>query len=281
MSSLTPYDLNQISAVSAQMDLVINQEKIETKASLENWVSHLSQTSKWVFPISYFPFANIKSKLIGGNPKKSYDTFNSDHALAVLSAHLHIDLNIANPITIPISHRAVYLHMRTLESLDSSTGLILTRTPTEPIIAKAAMQILCKEVNWAVSLNTFTRNLLARNAIEKGTKRELFMRLIFTLAHDALMCELKFNLYESTLPNFTVHDFFGALFARSHHESLCQIDSNILDSHMNFVGFTSAQRCLREIDSKSFKHLCYSLLRRSMALQLAPQEETFHQLIPF
>lgn len=95
------------------------------------------------------------------------------------------------------------------------------------------------------------------------------------------MCELKFNLYESTLPNFTVHDFFGALFARSHHESLCQIDSNILDSHMNFAGFTSTQGCLREIDSKSFKHLCYSLLRRSMALQLAPQEETFHQLIPF
>lgn len=46
MSSLTPYDLNQIFAVSAQMNLVINQEKIETKASLENWVSHLLQTSK-------------------------------------------------------------------------------------------------------------------------------------------------------------------------------------------------------------------------------------------
>lgn len=46
MSSLTLYDLNQLFAVSAQMDLVINVEKIETKASLENWVSHLLQTSK-------------------------------------------------------------------------------------------------------------------------------------------------------------------------------------------------------------------------------------------
>ena len=220
-------------------------------------------------------------KLIGGNPKKCYDARNFDHVLAALSARICIDLNVANPITIPIANKAVYLHMRRLELLDSSTGLISTRTPTEPIIAKAAMQILCKEVNWAISLNTFTRNLLERGAIEKGAKGELFVRLIFTLAHDALMCELKLDLYESTLPTFTVHDFLGALFARSHHESLRQIDSNILNSHMNFLGFTSTQRCLRETDSKSFKHLCYSLLRRSMALQLAPQEETFDQLIPF
>lgn len=220
-------------------------------------------------------------KLIGGNPKKCYDARSSDHVLAALSARIYIDLNVANPITIPIANKAVYLHMRRLELLDSSTGLISTRTPTEPILAKAAMQILCKEVNWAISLNTFTRNLLERGAVKKGTKSELFMRLIFTLAHDALMCELKLNLYGSTLRTFTVHDFLGALFARSHHEILRQIDSNILNSHMNFLGFTSTQRCLRETDSKSFKHLCYSLLRRSMALQLAPQEETFDQLIPF
>lgn len=46
MSSLTPYDLNQLFAVSAQMDLVINEEKTGTKTSLENWISHLLQTSK-------------------------------------------------------------------------------------------------------------------------------------------------------------------------------------------------------------------------------------------
>ena len=130
-------------------------------------------------------------------------------------------------------------------------------------------------------LHTFTRKLLERSAIDKGTKGELFMRLIFTLAHDAPMCELRFNLYKSTLPTFTVHDFFRSLFARSHHESLCQIDNNILNSHMNILGFTSTQKYLRETDSKSFKYLCYGLLRRSMALQLAPQEETFDQLIPF
>ena len=55
MSSLTPYDLNQLFAVSAQMDLVINEEKIDTKTSLENWISHLLQTSKWL-SLRPFPF---------------------------------------------------------------------------------------------------------------------------------------------------------------------------------------------------------------------------------
>lgn len=144
---------------------------------------------------------------------------------------MYIDLNVTNPIAIPTAYKAVKLHMRTIDSLVSSTGLMYTTMPTEPILAKAAMQILCKGANWAVSLDTLTRNLLEHNAIERGTKGEIFMRLIFTLAHDALMYGLKFNLYEPTLPTFTVHEFFGALFAKSHHESLSQVDINILSTN--------------------------------------------------
>lgn len=65
MSSLTPYDLNQICAVPARMNLVINEEKIETKASLENRVFHLLQTSRWVFPISYFLFLTLSHRGFG------------------------------------------------------------------------------------------------------------------------------------------------------------------------------------------------------------------------
>ncbi|KAN0072488.1 hypothetical protein V8E54_009417 [Elaphomyces granulatus] len=35
------------------------------------------------------------------------------------------------------------------------------------------------------------------------------------------------------------------------------------------------------LTAESFQHLCYSLLRRSAALQLAPQQRTYDQLLPF
>jgi hypothetical protein len=47
---------------------------------------------------------------------------------------------------------------------------------------------------------------------------------------------------------------------------------------MNFLLFASTREYLT---AGSFRHLCYTLLRRSVALQLAPQQKTNDQPIPF
>lgn len=74
---------------------------------------------------------------------------------------------------------------------------------------------------------------------------------------------------------FTVDDFLKALYSEPHHSALNEIDNAILEERMNFLGFTSTERhpdhesgC---IPAKSSQELCYTLLWRSMKLQLAPQ----------
>lgn len=230
-----------------------------------------------------------KVKLLGGNVDKPYMYQSRDHVLAVLSARLCIDLNLANPNTHALAKNAVNLHMRRLDSLNVSTGVMFTRAPVEPILGKAAMQILLESpVNWHASLRTFTSQLLERSAVEKGPKGELFSRLLLTLAHDTLIMHRVGP--KSKSPNqgsliFTVHDFLKALYSESHHEALSHIDVDILTAQMNFLGFASTQEHLdREngyLPATSFQYLCYTLLRRSMAIQLAPQQNIYDQILPF
>lgn len=220
---------------------------------------------------------------------KPYMYQSRGHVLAVLSARLCIDLNLANPNTHALAKNAVNLHMRRLDSLNVSTGVMFTRAPVEPILGKAAMQILLESpVNWHASLRTFTSQLLERSAVEKGPKGELFSRLLLTLAHDTLIMHRVGP--KSKSPNqgsliFTVHDFLKALYSKSHHEALSHIDVDILTAQMNFLGFASTQEHLdREngyLPATSFQYLCYTLLRRSMAIQLAPQQNIYDQILPF
>ncbi|ODM16027.1 hypothetical protein SI65_08461 [Aspergillus cristatus] len=83
------------------------------------------------------------------------------------------------------------------------------------------MQILLDySQNWTVSLHTFTTELLESGVVEKGPKGELLSRLIFTLAHDALMPRLDYKMRDAGLLTFTVRDFLKALYTTHHPSSL-------------------------------------------------------------
>jgi hypothetical protein len=130
--------------------------------------------------------------------------------------------------------------------------------------------------NWAQSIKTFTSELLDRSAIDKGRKGELFSQLILTLAHD-IAIELNADITSFHVPTLTVGSFLQALFSRCHHKTLARIDTDILQAQMNFLLFSSTQE---HLTAESFQKLCYILLRRSAALQLAPQPKTYDQLLP-
>lgn len=69
-----------------------------------------------------------------------------------------------------------------------------------------------------------------------------------------------------------------ALYVDTNHKILQRIDRKILDAHLNFLHFTSTES---NLSPDQLSDTCHDLLRRSAALQLAPNQATYDQLIPF
>lgn len=238
-----------------------------------------------------------KQKLIGGRPEGTYDAKNEDHVFAALSFRLSLDPCLNNSKALPLIRTSVNSHMRVVISIDEETDTMYTITPSEPVLAKAAMEHLCIEQNWATSINTLVRNLFEKGLVEKGLKGELYARLLLVLAQDWVQLrqedesnrephqELK--SISSRAPNpefspefmkpFTVKDFLEALYDKSHHESIKAVDSQILEARMNFTHFVpTAENLYPEV----LPDLLHDLLRRSAALQLAPCQPTYDILLP-
>jgi hypothetical protein len=255
-----------------------------------------------------------KLKLIGGKQQGSYEPHNEHHVFAALSFRLSLDASLHNSKSIPLIRTAINSHMRVVISINQDTGTMDTIAPSEPILAKAAMEHLCdNELNWPVSINTLVRELLEKGLVEKGRKGELYARLVVILAHDWVRYrrgrqvsgkaggELHQNansdggihqrinsggeIHQGSNPDFrpkfmksfTVREFLEALYAEKGHESIMKIDSKILDARMNFTHFTLTQENLCD---EVLEALFVFLLRRGAALQLAPAQPTYDILIP-
>src|SRR5438046_442333 len=118
-----------------------------------------------------------RSKLIGGRKPANFMPQGSDQVFAALSFRLSLDVCLENPITLPLIRKAVNSHLRVVVSMNQP-GAPNTFTPSEPVLAKAAMELLCYEKNWSNSIGTFARHLLQRGVIEKGLRGELYSRLM-------------------------------------------------------------------------------------------------------
>src|SRR5204862_3641352 len=173
-----------------------------------------------------------KLKLIGGRGGRTwYDPKNEDHVLAALSFRICLDLCLQNPRTLPLARTAVNSFMRVVISVNQETGVLDTIAPSEPVLARAAMEYLCTGQSWAESIRTLTDNLIQKTLIEKGLKGELYSRLVLVLAQDWV--RLREHLTEATditttltpklTPTFTVGEFLMALYAEDCHESILKI----------------------------------------------------------
>ena len=240
-----------------------------------------------------------KLKLIGGVQRGLYEPHNVNHVFAALSFRLSLDPCMHNSDTLPLIGTAVNSHMRVVISIDEEAGTMHTITPSEPIIAKVAMEYLCAEYNWATSITTLVRELLGKGLIEKGLKGELYARLLLILAHDWVRCRKRQvsllnreppqepQSISSRTPNpesspkfmksFTVKDFLEALYVKGYHKSINVVDPQILGARMNFTHFVPAYANLSPQD---LPDLLSDLLRRSAALQLAPNQPTYDMLLP-
>jgi hypothetical protein len=254
-----------------------------------------------------------KVKLIGGVQRGLYEPHNQHHVFAALSFRLSLDASWHNLKALPLIRTAINSHMRVVISINQETGTMATSAPSEPILAKAAMEHLCSGFNWPISIDTLVRELLEKGLVEKGLKGELYARLVVTLAHDWVRCrqgqqgsgEADGELHQNTnsdggihqgtnlggeihqesnpdfrpkfIKSFTVKEFLQALYAKEGHESIGKIDPKILEARMNFTHFTPTQDYLR---AETLSELFVDLLRRGAALQLGPVQPTYDILIP-
>ena len=93
-----------------------------------------------------------KLKLAGGKQGKVYNAKDVQHVFAALSFRLSLDVCLKNPRTLPLIRTAVNSFMRVVTSMDHDTGVLDTLTPSEPVLAKAAMAHLCEKDNWSDSI---------------------------------------------------------------------------------------------------------------------------------
>ncbi|KAI9783978.1 MAG: hypothetical protein M1839_002923 [Geoglossum umbratile] len=222
-------------------------------------------------------------KLVGGRENATYDSDNENHVFAALSFRLSLDPCLENSMSLPLVRTAVGSFMRVVISINQPTGNLHTVTPSEPVLAKAAMEHLCHPGKWSSSVDKLSRELLQNGLIEKGLKGELFARLVLILAHDSIRRDAATpgnpeQIDLERMPTFTVEEFLRALYAKDHHKSISNIDEPIRQAKMNFTHFTSTRANLPT--GSAIINLCHDLLRRSAAMQLSPNNPAFDQLIP-
>ncbi|KAI9860589.1 MAG: hypothetical protein M1813_006013 [Trichoglossum hirsutum] len=233
-------------------------------------------------------------KLIGGK-EGPYDPKNVDQVFATLSFRISLDLCLENPRSLALAQVAVNYHMRILMAIHQDIEALDTFTPSEPILSEAAIRYLCEpktgrkegseesdkyegnvhKMRWSASIKTLAQKLLQGGLIAKGTKGELYSRLILILARDCVHLDSGLHL-KPTSP-FTVREFLVALYSDKYHESICAIEPRVLNALMNFNHFTTTDENLH---LNNTAELCHDLLRRSAALQLAPNQPLYDHLIP-
>ncbi|KAI9769305.1 MAG: hypothetical protein M1839_003756 [Geoglossum umbratile] len=219
-----------------------------------------------------------KSKLFSGGTAP-FSSKNPHHVFAALSFRLSLDVCLANPKTLPIVRTAVNSHLRLVISMDQPSGVLHTITPTEPVLARSAMEHLCEWPGWAEAIGTFAREFLQQGVIYKGIKGELYSCLVLILAHDWLRWGASVQAGEcpTFAPTYTVEKFLTSLYAKEYHGAIRGLPRQLRQAQMNFTHFVSTSENLYP---NIIEQLCHDLLCSSAALQLASAQPTYNKLIP-
>ena len=176
-------------------------------------------------------------KLLGG-PDHKYDPSNKNHVFAVMAARVNLDVAIANPRAYSFSADAVNAHLRVVMRIHLDPPTIETQTLSEPIIARAALRLLCDKSNtWNPCLRTLHHELLSPGLLDAGPWGELAARYLMILAQDHLRYVSTDRIDPSKM--FTVNHLLRSLLNSAHHHILDHLDQDILGSWMNFSHFVS------------------------------------------
>jgi hypothetical protein len=151
-----------------------------------------------------------------------YGNYNRESFLAAISVRLMLDFEPRRINAIDTENLMVAGHLRVANVIPSHREYMFSSTPSEPIVAEAAAQVLWKE-----NLIKLLHGYVSSGLIEKGQRGELAARLLLTLAHDAALDTITFErqkyqgqierLFTAPVP---VLAFLSALFFQPHMKSI-------------------------------------------------------------
>jgi hypothetical protein len=222
-----------------------------------------------------------KLKLLGGATTTYEPALNIQHLFAVLSSRLALDVSMQNPRTMPLVDRAVGSYLRVVDGIDAASGVMSTHAPSEPLLAQAALECLSEGNNWNQTVMLATSEFLEKGFVEKGLKGELYARLMCCIANDALYRQSLLAAAKENAPphtaSYTLRDFLLSLYGIQHGTYLDVMDSELLDTRINFTHFAVTEENLRP---DVLPTLLRDLLRCRAALQLSIQQEYIDIIIP-
>jgi hypothetical protein len=239
------------------------------------------------------------SKLLQSN---TFDGRNEQHAFAVIAARISLDPCI-EPKSTEFALEAVDSHLRILTGTKIQSGVFTTTTPSEPIVSEAVANLLVKTGdgatgfgNWTSSITTMADPLIQGGFVNKGSKGELYARLMCVLARDRILAEEKSEGPFPYAQPFSASTFMQALFSQAWVDSLATASGpstrskgkdeeeksfreTFKDGLMNFTHFAYTDDSLPPSLGKMQKLLHY-LMYSQAALQLCPNQKDWDLLIP-
>jgi hypothetical protein len=192
--------------------------------------------------------------------------------LAALSVRLMLDFEPRRISATENENLMVAGHLRVANVIPSHREYIISSTPSEPIVAEAAAQVLQDQ-----NLIRLLFNNVRHGLIEKGQRGELVARLLLTLAHDAAVRKMDIKrrsnqgqigrLFTTPIPLLA---FLSALFAEQHMDSILNsrpdnqpsgptFKQSFEDAYVMFTHFGKAADDWCISDTFAFMALCRNM----------------------
>lgn len=173
-------------------------------------------------------------KLTCGVPFKATD---KQHVFAVLSQRLCLDLVLSHGEAFELADRSVSHHMRMLTGYSYEEPIFYTRSPSEPILALAAFELMYpggQNRRLGAVFGTLSRDLCSSGLIEKGLLGELGTRALLLVARD---CTVLRKREPNVAKPVRLLEVLGTLFGddewgKPHQE---QFNEAFKDAYVNFT----------------------------------------------
>ncbi|TFK71361.1 hypothetical protein BDN72DRAFT_877192 [Pluteus cervinus] len=209
------------------------------------------------------------AKLINNDPGKAILT-NCHHAiLAVLSQRLCIDIVIGEANARELTDHSISDHMRLLCGISEDCKTYYPSSPSKPILAIAAAQILYRRGQASLSdiLAGFDKYLCSTGLVEKGLLGELAARLLVLTSRD-YAAPLKNGIRDFLKPVPLV-DVLKNLFRETQLGKLLQ---GLAGYYVNFTHWAVTKEPLPD---KIDRNVLANLWERSLALQCCFNQASF------
>jgi hypothetical protein len=242
----------------------------------------------------------VYMKMLGGNTQ--FSAYNVHHTFTAVASRVCIDLSLDVEKSVQFTRETIDNHLRLLIGVDQESGMLKTTTPSEPVVAEVAATLLvCNDgtmsdmKTWTTCIQTLSEKLLKGGVVDKGTKGELFGRLLCILARDQLPDGLSSKEDFRYSRPFKVEMFLNELLGHGTVNGLVNKLKNdgdeggalpvwdekfdFREGWCNFNHFSFTTKTL-PWDRKDIENFILKLLRRNAALQLAPGQSEWDLLLP-